>query len=54
VRNPDKRQRFGEAARRYALTRGWEAALEPLYRSYAAVPEAPVAQPIAAHAMHTL
>jgi glycosyltransferase involved in cell wall biosynthesis len=38
VRNADRRQRFGDAARRYALTRPWETALEPLYRSYAAVP----------------
>jgi len=36
VRHAGKRRQFGEAARRYALTRRWEAALDPLYRSYAA------------------
>jgi glycosyltransferase involved in cell wall biosynthesis len=35
VRNADKRQQFGAAARQCALTRRWETALEPLYRSYA-------------------
>jgi glycosyltransferase involved in cell wall biosynthesis len=43
VRNAGKRQRFSDAARRYALTRPWETALEPLYRSYAAPPPALVA-----------
>jgi glycosyltransferase involved in cell wall biosynthesis len=47
LRNADRRQRFGDAARQYALTRPWEIALEPLYRAYAAVPAAPVARPIA-------
>ena len=30
VRNADKRKRFGDAAREYALTRPWETMLEPL------------------------
>lgn len=36
LRNRRKRRQFGEAARTYALTRRWDAALEPLYRAYAA------------------
>jgi glycosyltransferase involved in cell wall biosynthesis len=43
VRNADKRHRFSEAARHYALTRRWETALEPLYRSYASASPSPVA-----------
>jgi glycosyltransferase involved in cell wall biosynthesis len=35
LRHASKRQRFGKAARDYALTRRWETALEPLYRAYA-------------------
>lgn len=30
----ERRQRLSRAARQYALTRSWESALEPLYRSY--------------------
>jgi glycosyltransferase involved in cell wall biosynthesis len=40
ARNSAKRQQFSIAAREYALTRCWESALEPLYRSYAAPPAA--------------
>jgi hypothetical protein len=36
VRHSRKRQRFSDAARQYALTRRWETAMEPLYRSYTA------------------
>lgn len=35
LRDAGQRRRFGEASRRYALTRRWETALEPLYKSYA-------------------
>jgi glycosyltransferase involved in cell wall biosynthesis len=38
LRNGARRQRFGESARRYALTRSWESALEPLYRAYLCPP----------------
>jgi glycosyltransferase involved in cell wall biosynthesis len=34
ARSGTKRAVMGHAARRYALTRRWETALEPLYRSY--------------------
>jgi glycosyltransferase involved in cell wall biosynthesis len=57
VRNADKRKRFGDAAREYALTRPWETMLEPLYRCYAAAPAAPaalVASSIGAQAMQSL
>ena len=54
VRNRDKRKRFGDAAREYALTRPWETMLEPLYRCYAAAPAALVASPIGAQAVHSL
>jgi glycosyltransferase involved in cell wall biosynthesis len=51
VRHSGKRQRCGAAAREYALTRRWETALEPLYRSYAAPPTtAQVMASIGAHA----
>jgi glycosyltransferase involved in cell wall biosynthesis len=45
ARSAGKRQRFGEAARQYALTRRWETALEPLYRAYATRPASAVAEP---------
>jgi glycosyltransferase involved in cell wall biosynthesis len=35
IRHPGKRRQFSGAARDYAVTRRWETALEPLYRSYA-------------------
>jgi glycosyltransferase involved in cell wall biosynthesis len=54
VRNRDKRKRFGDAARAYALTRPWETMLEPLYRCYAAAPATLVASPIGAQAVHSL
>ncbi len=41
LRNPSMRRRMGEAARQYALTRSWEAALDPLYRAYADVQSPP-------------
>ena len=34
IRGQEKRRQFSLAARQYALTRCWEGALEPLYRSY--------------------
>ena len=34
ARRHDTRRRLGIAARAYSLTREWETALEPLYRSY--------------------
>jgi glycosyltransferase involved in cell wall biosynthesis len=37
LRNPPLRTSLGEGARQYALTRGWAAALDPLYRAYANV-----------------
>ena len=54
VRNRDKRKRFGDAAREYALTRPWETMLEPLYHCYAAAPATLVASPIGAQAVHSL
>ena len=36
LRCPALRLRLGQAARQYALTRRWDVALEPLYRSYGA------------------
>jgi glycosyltransferase involved in cell wall biosynthesis len=50
VRNEAKRRRFGDAAREYALTRGWETALEPLYRAYVAQPSMQVLPSMRAHA----
>jgi glycosyltransferase involved in cell wall biosynthesis len=47
LRCAEKRRRFGEAARQYSLTRRWDAALEPLYRSYGALGAAPVRASIA-------
>jgi glycosyltransferase involved in cell wall biosynthesis len=38
LRHEARRHRFGESARRYALTRSWESALEPLYRAYQCPP----------------
>jgi glycosyltransferase involved in cell wall biosynthesis len=35
LRNAGRRSEYSEAARRYAMTRSWESALEPLYRAYA-------------------
>jgi glycosyltransferase involved in cell wall biosynthesis len=49
IRNPGRRRQFSDAARDYALTRRWETALEPLYRSYASY----VAQP-STHASSSL
>jgi len=46
ARNPGKRQRFGAAARAYALTRRWESALAPLYRAYLAAPRTAAAPSI--------
>jgi glycosyltransferase involved in cell wall biosynthesis len=40
IRGQEKRRQFGLAAREYALTRCWEGALEPLYRSYVTQPSA--------------
>jgi glycosyltransferase involved in cell wall biosynthesis len=34
LRKDTRRRLFSEAARRYALTRSWQRALEPLYRAY--------------------
>jgi glycosyltransferase involved in cell wall biosynthesis len=54
VRNADRRNRFGHTAREYALTRPWETMLEPLYRTYAAVPAALMAPSIGAQAVQSL
>jgi glycosyltransferase involved in cell wall biosynthesis len=35
LRHASRRTPMGIAAREYALTRGWDSALEPLYRAYA-------------------
>jgi glycosyltransferase involved in cell wall biosynthesis len=35
LRSAGRRQGYSEAARRYAMTRTWESALEPLYGAYA-------------------
>jgi glycosyltransferase involved in cell wall biosynthesis len=43
-----RRLEFGAAARRYALSRSWEAALAPLYQAYLDAARAPVVQPIGA------
>jgi glycosyltransferase involved in cell wall biosynthesis len=50
LRNANKRRQFAHAARRYALTRQWDAALEPLYRAYAGVPVQSARSSIGAHA----
>ena len=34
LRRPEKRKAMADAARQYALTRGWASALAPLYRAY--------------------
>jgi glycosyltransferase involved in cell wall biosynthesis len=34
VTHPDRRRRMSEAARSYALTRGWPRALDALYRAW--------------------
>ena len=39
-----------EAARQYALTRGWDSALAPLYRAYAETRTATTAEPLVARA----
>jgi hypothetical protein len=54
VRNGDKRKRFGDAAREYALTRPWATMLEPLYRAYAAVPAVLVAPSVGTQAVQSL
>jgi glycosyltransferase involved in cell wall biosynthesis len=36
LQSAERRRCLGDAARRYAFTRRWDAALEPLYRSYGA------------------
>jgi glycosyltransferase involved in cell wall biosynthesis len=54
VRHANKRRRLGEAARQYALTRGWETALEPLYRSYLALPRNANAPSVGARAATAL
>ena len=41
---------MGEAARQYALTRGWAAALDPLYRAYADAQRGGTSEPIGAPA----
>jgi glycosyltransferase involved in cell wall biosynthesis len=43
-----RRLELGAAARRYALTRCWDAALAPLYQAYRDAARAPVVQPIGA------
>src|SRR4029077_5929301 len=50
LRNPSLRRRMGDGARQYALTRGWAAALDPLYRAYADVQAAAASEPIGAPA----
>jgi glycosyltransferase involved in cell wall biosynthesis len=50
LRNANKRRQFAHAARRYALTRRWDAALEPLYRAYAGVLVQSARSSIGAHA----
>jgi glycosyltransferase involved in cell wall biosynthesis len=50
LRSPSLRRRMGEGARQYALTRGWTAALDPLYRAYADVQVAAAPESIGAPA----
>jgi glycosyltransferase involved in cell wall biosynthesis len=50
LRSPSMRRRMGEGARQYALTRGWAAALDPLYRAYADVQVAAAPESIGAPA----
>jgi glycosyltransferase involved in cell wall biosynthesis len=50
LRHPSLRTRMGEFARQYALTRGWAAALDPLYRAYADAQVAAASEPIGAPA----
>jgi glycosyltransferase involved in cell wall biosynthesis len=50
LRHPEKRKPMGDAARQYALTRGWDSALAPLYRAYAEARRATAADPIGARA----
>jgi len=49
MRNARRRRQFGEAARRYAMTRSWQNALEPLYQEYRCPPVREIAgtQPFA-------
>jgi glycosyltransferase involved in cell wall biosynthesis len=50
LRRSEKRQPIREAARQYALTRGWNSALAPLYRAYAETRPATTAEPLVARA----
>jgi glycosyltransferase involved in cell wall biosynthesis len=54
LRHASRRATMGIAARQYALTRGWESALDPLYRAYRETQEAPAPapQPARAAAFH--
>ena len=50
LRRPEKRRPMADAARQYALTRGWESSLAPLYRAYAETHAATTPEPLVAHA----
>ena len=50
LRRPEKRKPLSETARQYALTRGWESSLAPLYRAYAETRAATAAEPLVARA----
>jgi glycosyltransferase involved in cell wall biosynthesis len=54
LRHAAKRAAMGIAARQYALTRGWQSALAPLYRAYGDQPyvQASAPQPTRAAAFH--
>jgi glycosyltransferase involved in cell wall biosynthesis len=54
LRYGSQRTAMGIAARQYALTRGWESALDPLYRAYGETRHAPAPapQPARAAAFH--
>ena len=45
-----RRKSMGAAARAYGLTRGWPAALDPLYRAYAEPRTTSATAPLSAHA----
>ena len=51
LRDAAARKQTGEAARRYAESRRWEVALEPLYRAYREVALAPRSQPLSTAAV---
>jgi len=46
LRHEARRRQFSAAARAYALTRSWDAALEPLFRAYAAASNVTVNVPV--------